>query len=159
MSTEEQIHRWFIEHKKTLVLAESCTGGLLAAHLTAIAGASQYFLGSLVTYSNALKEQILGVSPETLKTKGAVSRETVIEMLQGLFKATGADYGIAVSGIAGPTGGTPEKPVGMVWCAIGAKGQEPEVGVLQLKGSRQEIILQATEEILNLLWQQVQKQS
>lgn len=159
MSTEEQIHSWFIKHQKTLALAESCTGGLLAAHLTAIAGTSQYFLGSLVTYSNALKERILGVSPETLETKGAVSQETVVEMLQGLFKVTGADYGIAVSGIAGPTGGTPEKPVGTVWYAIGVRGKEPEAGMLQLRGGRQEIILQATERLLSLLWCLVQKQS
>jgi len=150
---EEAIHDWFTAHKKTLACAESCTGGMIASKLTALAGASNYFLGSLVTYSNGLKEQLLGVSSETLKMKGAVSSETVREMLAGLLKRTGADWGIAVSGIAGPTGGTQDKPVGTVWCAIGQKGKEAVTGTFLAKGNRQTIILQAADKGLGLLWQ------
>ncbi|MFI5335096.1 MAG: nicotinamide-nucleotide amidohydrolase family protein, partial [Chlamydiales bacterium] len=103
---EEAIHHWMVKHRQTLAFAESCTGGFMASQLTAIPGASEYFLGSIVTYSNSLKEGLLGVSADTLKKHGAVSREAVHEMWTGLLKKTGADYGIAVSGIAGPTGGT-----------------------------------------------------
>lgn len=154
-SIEETIHHWFTTHQKTLALAESCTGGLLAAHLTALPGASNYFLGSLVTYSNQLKEQLLGVSPATLHAKGAVSSETVSEMLHGLFTTTGADYGIAVSGIAGPAGGSVEQPVGTIWYALSAKGQAPFIGTFLAKGSRETIILQTTKKLLGILWQQI----
>ncbi len=83
---EEAIHGWMVKHHQTLALAESCTGGFMAAQLTAIAGASEYFLGSIVAYSNSLKEGLLGVSPETLKKQGAVSKEVVHEMWTGLLK-------------------------------------------------------------------------
>lgn len=150
---EEAVHNWFIAHKKTLACAESCTGGMIASKLTALVGASNYFLGSLVTYSNGLKEQLLGVSSETLKMKGAVSPETVHEMLAGLLKGTGADWGIAVSGIAGPAGGTLDKPVGTIWYAIGQKGKEAVLGAFLATGNRQIIILQAAYKVLGRLWQ------
>lgn len=150
---EEAIHEWFINHKQTLACAESCTGGLIASKITALAGSSNYFLGSLVTYSNTLKEHVLGVSAETLKSKGAVSLETVHEMVEGLLKATGADWGVAVSGIAGPTGGTPEKPIGTIWYAIKEKGKKPMIGAFLAKGNRQTITLQAANKALGLLWQ------
>jgi nicotinamide-nucleotide amidase len=150
---EESIHDWFTTHKKTLACAESCTGGLIASKITALAGASNYFLGSLVTYSNGLKEHLLGVSPETLKSQGAVSAEAVQEMVHGLLKATGADWGIAVSGIAGPTGSTPDKPVGTIWYALGQKGKKPLVGTFLAKGNRQTIILQTANKVMGLLWQ------
>jgi PncC family amidohydrolase len=89
----EAIHDWMVKHHKTLALAESCTGGFMASQLTALSGASDYFLGSLVTYANQLKEDLLDVSPETLKKHGAVSREVVHEMWTGLMQKTGADYG------------------------------------------------------------------
>jgi nicotinamide-nucleotide amidase len=152
---EEAIHETLIQRKKTLALAESCTGGLIASHLTALPGASAYFLGSLVVYSNSLKERLLGVSPETLRQHGSVSPEVASEMLQGLFKATGADYGIAVSGIAGPTGGTPEKPVGTIWAAIGERGKPPHIGTFQARGSRETIILSTTRRLLGHLWRQL----
>ena len=117
---EEAFHEWMIEKGKTVAFAESCTGGHLAALITKLAGASHYFLGSMVTYSNLLKESALGVS--SLKEHGAVSPETVTEMASGVKRLTGADYVVAISGIAGPTGGTPEKPVGTIWIAI----QTPE---------------------------------
>lgn len=118
---ESAVHETLRAAKKTLALAESCTGGRMAARLTQISGASDYFLGSLVTYSNHLKEAVLQVSAQTLQEHGAVSEETVREMLHGTLALSGADYAVAVSGVAGPTGGTPEKPVGTVWGGIATK--------------------------------------
>lgn len=141
---EEEVHRTMIARGKTLALAESCTGGMMAAHLTAIPGASDYFLGSIVAYSNTLKHTLLHVSEKILKEQGAVSKETVEAMLAGLFTVTAADFGIAVSGIAGPSGGTPAKPVGTVWAAMGERGKPPHVVMLQARGNRQTIILTAT---------------
>ncbi len=104
---------------KTVSTAESCTGGYIAHLITSIAGSSDYFEGSIVSYSNEVKQKMLNVSEATLNNFGAVSEETVIEMLQGLLKKFNTDYGIAVSGIMGPGGGTEEKPVGTVWIAVG----------------------------------------
>ena len=101
---------------------------------------SKYFLGSLITYSNGLKETLLKVASKTLIDHGSVSRETANEMLLGLMKTTGADYGVAITGIAGPSGGTKEKPVGTVYIAIGKKGKKPHVIHCQFEGSRQHII-------------------
>jgi len=152
---EEAIHGWMVKHHQTLALAESCTGGFMAAQLTAIAGASEYFLGSIVAYSNSLKEGLLGVSPETLKKQGAVSKEVVHEMWTGLLKKTGADYGIAVSGIAGPTGGTSDKPVGTVFYALGKKGEKPEINTLHVKGNRQTVILRTTKKLFGFLLKKI----
>jgi nicotinamide-nucleotide amidase len=108
---------------KTLTTAESCTGGLIASMLTRIPGSSEGFHAGFVTYANHIKESVLGVSPETLEDKGAVSEEVVIEMAEGAMARSRADYAIAVSGIAGPDGGTADKPVGSVWLAWGQAGQ------------------------------------
>lgn len=99
--------------------AESCTGGLIASMITDVSGSSAYFETGFVTYADAVKHGLLGVSDETLMSEGAVSEATVRQMLAGALERTGADYVIAVSGIAGPTGGTPEKPVGLVWIGVG----------------------------------------
>lgn len=107
----------------TVSTAESCTGGSIAARLTSIAGSSEYFNGSIVAYSNTAKMEILHVSPKTLEQYGAVSKETVIEMVKGAMKALKTDCAVATSGIAGPGGGTPEKPVGTVWIAAGYKNE------------------------------------
>ncbi len=115
---EVALHKWMIDNKKTLAAGESCTGGKIASTLTAHAGSSDYFLGSIVSYSNHLKESALGVSSEALKIHGAVSQEVVIKMARGVKRLTGADYVLATSGIAGPSGGTSDKPVGTVWMAI-----------------------------------------
>ena len=149
----EALHAWMTSHRKTLALAESCTGGFMAADLTALPGASNFFLGSTVVYANGMKEKILGVSPETIRDKGAVSQEVVQEMLQGLFRLTQADYGIAVSGVAGPTtGGTPGKPVGTICYALGLKERPPQVGTFHVKGSRETIILLTARTLFGLLW-------
>ena len=113
-SMEEVVGDLLREKKATLAVAESCTGGLISHMITNVAGSSDYFLFSGVTYSNAAKIKVLGVSPETIERYGAVHEETVKEMAEGARKASGADFGLATSGIAGPGGGTVEKPVGTV---------------------------------------------
>ena len=105
------------ERQQTIATAESCTGGRLAAALNAQSGSSAYYMGSVVAYDNAIKEQVLGVKHETLEKHGAVSEQTVREMAEGVRQLMHTDYAIATSGIAGPTGGTPDKPVGTVWIA------------------------------------------
>ena len=112
-------------HGKTLSTAESCTGGLIASMLTSIAGSSEYFLGTVVSYANSVKEGVLGVSSEILKNHGAVSSECVGAMAEGVRRLTGSDFSVATSGIAGPGGGSEEKPVGLVWIAVSSqKGTE-----------------------------------
>ena len=111
------------KRKLTVSTAESCTGGSIAERLTSIAGSSEYFKGSIVAYSNEVKKDLLYVSSETLEKYGAVSEETVIEMVKGAMKALKTDCAVATSGIAGPGGGTPGKPVGTVWIAAGYKNE------------------------------------
>jgi nicotinamide-nucleotide amidase len=104
--------------EETITFAESCTGGRIAASFTAISGASNILNGACITYSNKIKHRWLGVENEVLETYGAVSRECVSQMLEGIIKMAEADYAIAVSGIAGPTGGTALKPVGTVYIGV-----------------------------------------
>jgi nicotinamide-nucleotide amidase len=101
-----------------LAVAESCTGGLVADRITNIAGSSDYFLGGIVAYANAAKENLLGVSPDTLLAHGAVSQETAIEMAVGVRRAFGADLSLSVTGIAGPGGAQPDKPVGLTFLGM-----------------------------------------
>jgi nicotinamide-nucleotide amidase len=115
---EEVVGKLLKKYTKTLITAESCTGGYLAHRITSMAGSSTYFSGSIVSYSYYLKQQLLGVSGNTLKTYGAVSQEVVKEMASGAIAKSESDYAIAVSGIMGPEGGTPDKPVGTVWIAV-----------------------------------------
>mgnify|MGYP003425458422 FL=1 len=105
----------------TLATAESCTAGNIAAIITAIPGSSHFYKGGIIAYSDEVKVNILGVNPETLEKHGAVSEEVVIEMAKGAMKSMISDCGVATSGIAGPTGGTPDKPVGTVWIAATTK--------------------------------------
>ncbi len=102
----------------TLATAESCTGGLISHQLTNVPGSSAYFIGGVVAYANRVKEELLGVSKELLQTHGAVSAEVALAMAQGIQRLLATDIGLAVTGIAGPSGGTPEKPVGTVFIAI-----------------------------------------
>ncbi len=108
----------------TLALAESCTGGLVSSLITDVAGSSEYFLGGAVCYANRAKEAILGVRPKTLQAHGAVSAETAAEMAQGARRLFGAELGLAVTGIAGPGGGSAEKPVGLVYIHLSAPRAE-----------------------------------
>lgn len=132
--------------KETLSTAESCTGGNIARILTRIPGASAFYQGSVCTYSNELKMNILGVQPETLQSHGAVSEQTVREMAMGALDLLKTDYTIAVSGVAGPTGGTKEKPVGTVWIAVAGKSGNLHAQKYMYPGSR-EIIIQGTSQI------------
>jgi nicotinamide-nucleotide amidase len=119
--------------------AESCTAGGIAAAITEVAGSSRWFDGGYVTYSNAAKQRMLGVSPQTLAREGAVSAAVVREMVAGVVSAGAVDWAVAVSGIAGPDGGSPEKPVGLVWFAWGERGAEAEVDSRVFPGGRQEV--------------------
>ena len=121
---EMRIGKILSEKKYTLVTAESCTGGLIASRITDVSGSSAYFLGGIVAYSYEVKAALLGVSWDTLNNKGAVSRETVIEMARGARNILKADIAVSVSGIAGPGGGTPDKPVGTVWVGLATPSGE-----------------------------------
>jgi len=115
---EEVVARTLTENHATIAVAESCTGGLLAERLTSISGSSAYFLGGVVSYSNQLKTSLVGVPAELIEAKGAVSSEVALAMAEGIRKQAGAMIGVGITGIAGPTGGTPEKPVGTVHIAV-----------------------------------------
>jgi len=139
-----------IKNKKTIATAESCTGGLVAHRITSIPGSSAYYEGSVIAYSYALKEKLLNVAPEILTTHGAVSEETVKAMLAGLLENLGTDIGIAISGIAGPGGGTPEKPVGTIWIAVGDKNKTNTLK-LQLGKSRSNNIKYTATKALDMV--------
>lgn len=134
---DELVHKTLTERGLTLSTAESCTGGNIARLLTAQAGASTYFMGGVVAYSNEVKENILGVKHSTLETHGAVSEETVREMAEGARTRLGTDLAIATTGIAGPDGGTSEKPVGTVWIAV-ADARHTEAKLLQFGANRRQ---------------------
>lgn len=153
MNIEHSVHQLFIKQKWTLALAESCTGGAIAACLTRLPGASGYFLGGVVAYSNAMKESVLQVPSSVLLEQGAVSEETVHAMAQGLLAVSSADFCLSISGIAGPAGGTAQKPVGTVWVALLHKGSLPISQQFQFKGSREEIISASVTASLELLYQ------
>ena len=121
LKLEEALGNLLKKHQKTISTAESCTGGSVAAAITSVPGSSAYYEGSLITYSYEVKQRELGVKAETLTKYGAVSTETVEEMLVGILGKMNTDYGIAISGVAGPGGGTPEKPVGTVYVCVGNK--------------------------------------
>ncbi len=136
---EEVIGKLLLDKGKTIATAESCTGGYIASQLTLVPGCSAYYNGSVVSYTYASKQAVLGVKQETLDNFGAVSEETVKEMLLGVCKKLGTDYGIATSGIAGPAGGTPDKPVGTVWLAYGSPN-DIRTRKLSFRGNRQQNI-------------------
>ncbi len=115
---EEVVGRLLREQRRTLGCAESCTGGYVSHLITSVAGSSEYFTGSIISYSNEMKQNLLGVQAETLRQFGAVSEQTVLEMARGALDTLSVDVALSVSGIAGPGGGTPEKPVGTVWMAV-----------------------------------------
>ena len=153
----KEISDKFWKENLTLATAESCTAGSIASVITAIPGSSRFYKGGIVAYADEVKTNLLGVNPETLATKGAVSEEAVIEMVKGAMKSMNADCAVATSGIAGPTGGTPDKPVGTVWIAA-AMGEK----VLTMKASgdegRNKNIEHATLNALQLLLKLFQNQ-
>jgi nicotinamide-nucleotide amidase len=123
-SLEVIVGQLLLQHKLTLALAESCTGGLVGHRITDVPGSSAYLLGGIVAYSYAAKELLLGVRHDTLYDHGAVSAETAVEMARGARRVLGADIGISVTGIAGPGGGMPGKPVGLVYICLSARDAE-----------------------------------
>jgi nicotinamide-nucleotide amidase len=122
-----------------LVTAESCTGGWIAKTVTDIAGSSDWFDCGMAAYSYEAKQAMLGVQPQTLATHGAVSRETVVEMVSGALVHSGASVAVAVTGIAGPGGGTPDKPVGTVWIAWKRRGGYPRAEMFRFDGDREQV--------------------
>ena len=150
-----QLFEVFIKRKITLSLAESCTGGALSATLTAIPNCSQFFLGSVIAYTNQVKIDLLGVHADLILKEGAVSQSVVLQMAEGICRLTSSDYSLAVSGVAGPSGGTCEKPVGTVWIAIHCKNKGTHAWCLHLKGNRQEIINETIKDSLEKLLNQL----
>lgn len=146
MSIEKEIHTRFIKKGWTLALAESCTGGGLCSRFVALPDCSLYLQGAVVAYSNAVKEKILHVT--TLETFGAVSESTALEMANGAREALGSTFAVATTGIAGPTGGSAEKPVGTVCFAIVSEREEPLSWTTHFSGSRKEIIESAIDDAL-----------
>ena len=152
-----ELKKILIENNLTLSSAESCTGGLISSYLTDIDGASAFIFQNFVTYSNAAKTKFLGVSPLTLETYGAVSMQTAREMSEGLLKY--ATCSIATTGILGPTGGTKEKPVGLVYIGLGFKDKIKVIKYVSDKKSRYEIkvdiVETALKEFLNFIKSEV----
>jgi len=147
---EEVVGAMLKEQGRTIALAESCTGGYISHLITSVAGSSSYYQGSIVPYHNDFKMNVLGVDKEAIMNNGAVSEETIIEMANKVRKVFNADIGIATSGIAGPAGGTPEKPVGTVWIAY-ADGTETITKKLQLTKDRSINIKATAVALLNLV--------
>ncbi|MGD8562946.1 MAG: competence/damage-inducible protein A [Desulfarculaceae bacterium] len=147
---EEEVAQAMIAQGLTLALAESCTGGLIGHRLTQVSGSSAFFERGLVVYSNRAKQELLGVRPEVLQAHGAVSSQTAAEMALGAARNSGADLGLAVTGIAGPTGGTPAKPVGTVFFGL-AREEKVRTGGYLFHGSRSQIKAQAAETALDWL--------
>ncbi|MEA1953519.1 MAG: CinA family protein [Campylobacterota bacterium] len=154
--TVEKIILELIKRGKSISFAESCTGGRIASEFTAISGASNVLNGSCITYSNEIKHKWLNVSKDTLKQYGAVSQECVSQMLDGIVSITNADYAIAVSGIAGPSGGTVDKPVGTVYIGL-LTPKEKQIYHCQFEGARNDIQNKATTFAIEKLEEKIKK--
>ena len=150
MRLEEKVLKKFIQRKKTLAIAESCTGGLIGDRLTNMAGASAFFLLGIIAYDNAAKTKILGVPSALFKKHGAVSPWVASAMAQGVRKILKTDYGLGVTGIAGPGGGTRSKPVGLVFIAL-STDTETIVKKFLFKGTRLAIKQKACQAALKML--------
>ena len=153
-TVEAQLHDILLKRGKTLAVAESCTGGMIASKFTAMAGASAYFRGGVVAYANEVKRDILGVRMEDIECFGAVSEVVALEMAEGVRRITGADYAIATTGIAGPTGGSKHKPVGTVWMAIATP--EGSRAIMRNSGTdRGQIISRASAYAIEMLYEEI----
>lgn len=146
---------WFTEHHKTLSFAESCTGGLLSASVTSHAGVSAFFLGAVVSYHGSVKESLLDVPAPTLKVLGEVSTTTARYMARGVKKRLKSDWAVAVTGVAGPSGGTPDKPVGFVCFAVAGPGFEEARSVQFNANERRKIQLESVHFALDFLWDSI----
>ena len=140
----------------TLAVAESCTGGLLSHVLTGVSGSSQFFLGGMISYSNEVKIENLGVQEQTILLHGAVSQQTAQEMAENIRIKFHTDIGLSTTGIAGPTGGSPTKPVGLVWLGI-STAAGTETFECHFKGGRDEVKQEAVQEIMHLLLEKLNK--
>jgi len=147
---EVQVSELLRQRGLRLAVAESCTGGLVGHRITNIPGSSTYYVGSITAYAYEAKVRLLDVRWKTLEKYGAVSQETALEMAKGVRRALAADVGMAVTGIAGPGGGTPDKPVGLVWIGISAPGYD-EAWSYDWKGDRLQIKEQSADQALQLL--------
>lgn len=147
---EEVVGALLLAKQRTLALAESCTGGYVSHRITRVAGSSAYYYGGVVTYSNEAKMLFLGVGRETLERHGAVSRETALEMSQGIRERTGASIGLSVTGVAGPSGGSAEKPVGTVWISMDCENCH-DARRFQFHGERERIIMASSQAALDWL--------
>ena len=147
---EEVIAHRLIAVHGTLAVAESCTGGMVGEVITSISGASGFFLGGIIAYGNSVKAGLLGVDERTLEREGAVSENVALQMAAGVRRSLGADYGIGVTGIAGPAGGTPEKPVGLVYVSISSDTGEAVRGD-NFDGGRDEVRRASVNAALHLL--------
>lgn len=154
MNIEEKVVKHLIEQGLSITTAESCTGGLLAGTILNVSGASAVYNEGHITYSNEAKERILGVRHETLASFGAVSEQTAFEMAEGAAKVAGADVALSTTGIAGPGGGTAEKPVGLIYIGCYMQGRTT-VKELCLHGSREENRRQTVEKALYMLLEQL----
>ena len=149
-TVQEMVHNMLIENGKTLAVAESCTGGSISSKFTAMAGASTYFLCGVTAYANEAKRDVLGVDESLIEQYGAVSEQVARAMAEGVRRISGADYAVATTGIAGPTGGSPEKPVGTVWFAV-ASERGTEAMMRNSGTDRGQIIDRATAYAIELL--------
>jgi nicotinamide-nucleotide amidase len=150
ITMEERVGQLLLEKNQTLSLAESCTGGLISHRITRVAGSSAYYLGGATTYSNEAKVKFLGVKPATLDQYGAVSEQTALEMSHGIREKMAASVGLSVTGVAGPSGGSPENPVGTVWISV-ATGNRHEALRWHFHGDRERVMLGASQAGLNWL--------
>jgi len=154
ITLEEKVGSLLLNKNLTVSTAESCTGGKIASLITSVPGSSAWFKGSVVAYDNSIKTGMLGVDPEIIRKQGAVSEETAAAMASGVRRLTGTDFAVAVTGIAGPTGGTPEKPVGTVWIAI-ASGRGIITEKQRFADDRLINISRSAHSALNLLRKQI----
>ena len=149
---ENSVMELLQEKGLTIATAESCTGGMVSARLINYSGASASFINGMTTYTNESKSRLLDINPDIINTYGAVSPETAEAMCLGVAKVSGTDIGLSTTGIAGPNGGTPEKPVGLVYIGVSIKGKA-YVRKLMLKGNRNDIRSNATYEVINYLYE------
>jgi nicotinamide-nucleotide amidase len=150
----KQLHYKLLKKEKTIAVAESCTGGLLSSLLTSLPGSSNYFILGVVTYSNKAKEMILKIPAKTITKYGAVSRQIAISMAKNIRKKTKADFGLSITGIAGPAGATATKPVGTIFIAITSKNKTL-CRLFLLPGKREIIRKRSAQKALRLLYTQI----
>jgi nicotinamide-nucleotide amidase len=150
VTMEERVGQLLLQNKQTLALAESCTGGLISHRITSVPGSSAYYYGGAVSYADEAKTNFLGVAAATLEKYGAVSEQTALEMARGIRERTAASIALSVTGIAGPSGARPGKPVGTVWMSI-AQADRQQARLFHFHGERDRVIFGASQAALNWL--------